>query len=69
MKEETTTSEKVVMFLAVPIAIMAAFGIGFLLLLIANMLAGELLPFSGQLSGLCFDPANIAQKIICDISG
>jgi len=67
MKEkETTTSEKVVMFFAVPIAIMAAFGIGFLLLLIANMLAGELLPF--QLSGLCFDRADILTELICDIT-
>jgi hypothetical protein len=67
MSDEITTSEKIVMALAIPVAILTAFGIGFLLLLIANMIAGDLTPF--ELSTFCFDATNVAEELICNIAG
>ena len=66
MKEETTTSEKVVMILAIPVAIMTCIGIGFLLLVIANIIAGDLLPF--QLSVFCFDASNVVEELLCEVT-
>ena len=67
MRDEITTSEKIVMALAIPVSIMAAFGIGFLLLLIANMIVGDLTPF--KLSTFCFDATNVVEELICNIAG
>lgn len=68
VKEEMTTSEKVVMIFAVPVAILAAIGCAFVFWLIANILAGDLLPFADQLSILCFDATNVAEELVCDIA-
>jgi hypothetical protein len=45
MRDEITTSEKIVMALAIPVAILAAIGAGLLLLMGISWLTGDLTPF------------------------
>jgi hypothetical protein len=66
MRDEITTSEKIVMALAIPVAILAAIGAGLLLLMGISWLTGDLTPF--KLSTFCFDATNVVEELICNIA-